>query len=75
MLVTDLSMPGLDGVALIQQARRRQPGLRAILMTGHAGDAASLAVSGALSGSFTLLRKPVAGPDLADRAAMLLEAC
>ncbi len=73
VLVTDLSMPGMDGVQLIQQARRRHPGLRAILMTGYAGDAASLAVSGAISGSFTLLRKPVAGPDLADRAAMLLE--
>jgi PAS domain S-box-containing protein len=74
LLVTDLSMPGTDGVQLIQQARRRQPGLRAILMTGYAGDAASLAVSGAISGAFTLLRKPVAGAELADRAAMLLEA-
>lgn len=73
LLVTDLSMPGMDGVRLIQEAQRRQPGLRAILMTGYATEAATLAISGALSGTFTLLRKPVAGADLADRAAMLLE--
>jgi len=74
LLVTDLSMPGMDGVRLIEEARRLRPGLRAILMTGYAGEAASLAVSGALSGSFTLIRKPVSGPDLADRATLLLEA-
>ena len=34
---------------------------------------AALAVSGALSGSFTLLRKPVSGMELTDRAAALLE--
>jgi CheY-like chemotaxis protein len=73
LLVTDLSMPGMDGVRLIREAQRRRPGLRAILMTGYVGEAASLAVSGALSGSFSLLRKPVSGMELADRAAALLE--
>jgi PAS domain S-box-containing protein len=73
LLVTDLSMPGLDGVRLIREAQGRRPGLRAILMTGYTGDAAALAVSGALSGSFTLLRKPVSGMELTDRAAALLE--
>ncbi|MBX9699165.1 MAG: response regulator, partial [Acetobacteraceae bacterium] len=72
LLVTDLSMPGMDGLRLIEAAQGQRPGLRAILVTGYAGDAASLAVSGALSGAFTLLRKPVAGDELAERAAMLL---
>lgn len=75
VLVTDLSMPGMDGVKLIGEAQRQRPRLRAILLTGYAGEATSLAVSGALSGSFTLLRKPISGAELADRAAALLEGC
>ncbi|TPG51850.1 response regulator [Roseomonas nepalensis] len=72
ILVSDLAMPGLDGVALIREAQRCQPGLPAILVTGYAGEAASLAVGNALGGTFTLLRKPVSGIDLADRVATLL---
>ena len=52
--------------------QRRQPGLPAILITSYAGEAASLAIGNALDGTFTLLRKPVSGIDLADRAATLL---
>ena len=74
ILVTDLAMPGLDGVALIREAQRSQPGLPAILVTGYAGEAASLAVGAAIAGSFTLLRKPVTGVELADHVAALLGA-
>ena len=75
LLVTDLSMPGMDGVKLIREAQQRRPRLRAILLTGYAGETTLLAMNGALSGSFTLLRKPVSGAELADRAAALLEGC
>ncbi len=74
MLVSDLAMPGMDGVALIQEAQRRRPGLPAILLTGYAGDAARLAVGEAVGGAFTLLRKPVTGAQLADQVAVLLDA-
>jgi CheY-like chemotaxis protein len=73
MLVSDLAMPGMDGVALIQEAQRRRPGLPAILLTGYAGDAARLAVGEAVGGAFTLLRKPVTGAQLADQVAALLD--
>jgi DNA-binding NtrC family response regulator len=33
LLLTDYKMPGPTGVELIEAARRRQPGLRAVLMT------------------------------------------
>ena len=59
ILVTDLSMPGMDGLALIRAAQVRRPGLPAVLLTGYAGDGAALAMGGAVSGSFSLLRKPV----------------
>ncbi len=73
LLVSDLSMPGLDGVTLIGEAQRRLPELPAILLTGYATEAAGLAVSGAVPGTFSLLRKPITGSALAERVAILLE--
>jgi PAS domain S-box-containing protein len=72
-LITDLSMPQMDGLALIQAAQARRVGLPAVLLTGFAGDGATLALSGAISGSYTLLRKPVSAEALADRVGALLE--
>ena len=73
-LVTDLSMPGMDGLAVIRAAQERRPGLPAVLLTGYAGDGAALAVGGAISGAFSLLRKPVTGVQLVDRVRALLVA-
>nr|WP_294509053.1 PAS domain S-box protein [uncultured Rhodopila sp.] len=72
IIVSDLTMPGMDGLALIRMAQQQRPGLPAVLLTGYAGDGAALAVGGALSGSFSLLRKPVSGLQLADRINALL---
>jgi len=72
IIVSDLTMPGMDGLALIRTAQQKRPGLPAVLLTGYAGDGAALAVGGALSGSFSLLRKPVSGAQLADRITALL---
>jgi len=74
LLVSDLSMPGMDGLKLIAEAQRARPGLPAILLTGFATDAAELAMGGALTGSFSLLRKPVEAEALAERASVLLRA-
>lgn len=35
LLLTDIVMPGLDGIELIERAHELQPQLRAIIMTGH----------------------------------------
>ncbi len=72
-LVSDLSMPGMDGIALIGAAQSCRPRLPAILLTGYAGDDA-LAAGGVVGGSFPLLRKPIGGAQLVDRLAALLEA-
>ncbi|MBV8613835.1 MAG: PAS domain-containing protein, partial [Acetobacteraceae bacterium] len=77
ILVTDLTMPGgMDGLGLIREVRARRPGLPAVLLTGYAGDGtgAALAVSGIVNGTFSLLRKPISGTQLADRVAALLAA-
>jgi CheY-like chemotaxis protein len=56
-LVTDLAMPGDDGIALIRKAREIDSTLPAILLTGDAEQPASKAtIAGA---PFHVLRKPV----------------
>ncbi len=73
-LVTDLSMPGLDGLALIRLAQERHPHMPAVLLTGYVGDGAAHVVGRTVEGPFLLLRKPIAGMQLADHIAMLVTA-
>jgi signal transduction histidine kinase/ActR/RegA family two-component response regulator len=74
LVISDLAMPGLDGVAVIREVRRRRPRLPAILLTGHAGEAVADSTDMLRAGgAFQLLRKPVNGTALAERAAQLLE--
>ena len=73
LLVTDFSMPGMNGLMLIQEARQRLPGLPALLLTGYADAGILPRIEGALNGATVLLRKPVSGDELAARAAALLD--
>lgn len=73
LIVSDLSMPDMDGLGLAREAQHRRRKLPAIVLTGFAINAAELALHGATAGSFTLLRKPVEGHVLAHHVAMLLE--
>lgn len=38
VVVTDLSMPGMDGLELVSQIRARQPALPVILLTAHGSE-------------------------------------
>jgi signal transduction histidine kinase len=71
-LVTDLSMPGMNGIALIRAVQGRLPDVPAILLTGYAEDAAALALSGELAGRVSLMRKPVTDIQLLDRLGAML---
>ncbi|WP_250266021.1 PAS domain S-box protein [Rhodovastum atsumiense] len=62
-LVSDLSMPDMNGVMTIQHARERRPKMPCFLLTGYVGERAAL--SG--KGDFTLVRKPVSAQALAAR--------
>jgi CheY-like chemotaxis protein len=76
LLVSDLSMPGMNGLALIHAARRIRPGLPAVLLTGLVGDGAAAQAAlaeAARDGPFALLRKPIDARDLAARAEALLQ--
>ena len=73
LLITDLSMPGLDGLGLIRAAHSRCPELPAILLTGYCGEAAAEAMRDFDDRAVLLLGKPIAGPDLVDRIARFLQ--
>ncbi len=76
LMVTDLAMPGTNGLALIRAARQRRAGLPAVLVTGLVGDgaAAQAALSEAMrDGPFVLMRKPLDARDLATQAEALLQ--
>jgi two-component system response regulator FixJ len=55
-LITDIRMPGIDGLALQEEIARNFPALPVIFVTGH-GDV-SLAVQGLKAGAFDLIEKP-----------------
>lgn len=71
-LITDLSMPGMDGLAVIRSARERYPVLPAILLTGYAGDDDALALGRSIGGAVSLLRKPIGDVRLLDRLGAML---
>lgn len=73
VLVSDLTMPDMDGLVLIKAVHERRPHLPAVLLTGYAGDGAALAVGGAISGAFSLLCKPVSGTQLVDRIKAVMQ--
>jgi two-component system sensor histidine kinase/response regulator len=56
LLLTDLTMPGMDGIALLQAAREIDPQLVAIMMTGHA--TVATAVQAMQVGAFDYILKP-----------------
>jgi DNA-binding NtrC family response regulator len=71
-LVTDLSMPGADGITLIRQARAIKPDMPAILLTGYAEEVSS--ISTIAGGNFHVLRKPVESDRLIEQLLLLIHA-
>ena len=70
-LVTDIILPGLSGVELAQGARRVQPGIPVLYMTGYSDVPAS--GSGSPDPSIRVLRKPYRPDVLRLRVAEMVE--
>jgi signal transduction histidine kinase/CheY-like chemotaxis protein len=66
LLVTDYLMPGMNGVALIEQARRLAPDVHVMLITGYSD------IAEGPGASVPRLAKPFRQSDLADLVADLL---
>lgn len=62
VLLTDLRMPGLDGIALLQAARRIDPAIKVVLLTAYAS--LQTAVASMRHGAFDYLAKPFTGKEL-----------
>jgi PAS domain S-box-containing protein len=73
LMITDLSMPGMSGLTLIKEAQGLRPSLPAILLTGYAGDAASLETGSLAKGAYFLMRKPASSELLNARVTAMLE--
>ncbi|MEM7722542.1 MAG: sigma-54 dependent transcriptional regulator [Pseudomonadota bacterium] len=71
VLVTDIRMPGMDGLALMSQALQIDPELPVILVTGH-GDV-DLAVQSMRDGAYDFLEKPYAPARLVEAVKRGLE--
>jgi DNA-binding NtrC family response regulator len=65
LLITDIVMPRIDGLTLVRRARALQPGLVAIVITGHAGRYSYDDVMDA--GATALLLKPFRAAELRAR--------
>src|SRR5512133_3692576 len=70
LLLTDVVMPGMDGVALVKEAKRRDPDIEAVAVTGH--DDVRLAVQAMKAGCADFLTKPVDRAELASVCAKAL---
>jgi diguanylate cyclase (GGDEF)-like protein len=62
VVVSDLSMPGMDGLALLQEIRDRGLGAEVILLTSHDADMAA-AIRALRLGAHDYLTKPPSGPE------------
>ncbi|MEB2310886.1 MAG: sigma-54 dependent transcriptional regulator [Sorangiineae bacterium] len=60
LVITDLKMPGMDGLSLLKRARELQPELEVIVLTAHGS--IDLAVEAMKLGAFDFLQKPVESP-------------
>ncbi|MBK9030663.1 MAG: sigma-54-dependent Fis family transcriptional regulator [Myxococcales bacterium] len=60
LVITDLRMPGRDGLSLLTQIKAEQPDVEVIVLTAHGS--VETAVEAMRAGAFEFLQKPVGSP-------------
>jgi DNA-binding NtrC family response regulator len=71
IILTDVRLPGMDGVALLERAKRIEPDVPVILLSGHAD--ISMAVQAMRSGAYDFIEKPFSAERLNDVISRALE--
>lgn len=66
VVVLDVKMPGLDGLATLKEIKRQYPMVEVIMLTGHA--TVESAIDGLKTGATDYLMKPTDIPDLIQKA-------
>ena len=69
-LVTDMTMPGVDGITLIREARAFRGDLPAILLTGYAEESGSTSAIGGTE--VQVMRKPIGCERLIEQLELLV---
>jgi two-component system response regulator HydG len=72
LLITDIRLPGMNGLELLERVREAAPGLPVAVLTGHAS--VDYAVSALRGAAAEFLQKPVSRADLIARATGLIKA-
>jgi DNA-binding NtrC family response regulator len=62
LVISDIRLPGLDGLSMLRQAREEHPGVRCVLITGHGS--METAIEALRLGAVDFLTKPVDIEDL-----------
>jgi two-component system, NtrC family, response regulator HydG len=71
LLIADLRLPDLDGLALLQQARQQRPELEVLMITGHG--TVEKAVEAIKLGAYDFIQKPLDSTALLKAVAKALE--
>jgi DNA-binding NtrC family response regulator len=71
-VITDLAMPGMDGLGLLARLREKDPDLPVILLTAHGNE--RIAVQAMKAGAYDYLHKPFSSEELALVVARAVEA-
>lgn len=71
IVVSDIRLPGMDGLELLSQLKARDPSLPVVLITGH-GDI-SMAVGAMRNGAYDFMEKPFSPERLVDAVRRALE--
>ena len=71
VVVSDIRMPGMDGIGFLEALREMDDAIPVILITGH-GDV-PLAVAAMQKGAFDFLEKPFSNQGLRERVARALQ--
>jgi DNA-binding NtrC family response regulator len=65
VVVLDVLMPGMDGIATLREIKTREPLTEVIMLTGHAS--VESAIDGMKLGAYDYLMKPCETDDLVDK--------
>jgi LmbE family N-acetylglucosaminyl deacetylase/CheY-like chemotaxis protein len=72
LLITDIELPGMNGIELLERVRQLEPDLPVAVLTGH--PTVDYAVSALRSAAAEFLQKPIGSADLIAKAAELIRA-